>query len=181
MGSLIAMRIALAHASHVAGLCLIASTATAESPEGTAAIGQVRDIWLSTAVPSESIMDIAIQGWGGDTDLAGARARQIKCHWMARHAGAENIDAILASVTGRDTILDKLKEITVPVLIVHGQLDLTWNVKEAKAIRDALVNTKVQLEVLKDVGHMMIWLRDSIDVSCLIEGFAKEVMMTNMK
>lgn len=174
MGSLISMRIALAYASRVAGLCLISSTASAELPEAAAAVAQVRDIWVSTDAPSETIMDIAIQGWGGEADLAGARAQQIKRHWVARHSGAENIDAILASVVGREDILHRLKEITVPVLIVHGELDATWKVQEAEAIRDALVNANVTLHVLKDCGHMVIWLRESGDASRLIEEFVKE-------
>lgn len=174
MGSLIATRLALAYPTRVDGLCLLSSTATAESPEAAAAVAQVRDIWVSTDAPSESIMDIAIQGWGGEADLAGPRATQIKRHWVSRHSGAENIDAILASVVGRDNILGRLKEITVPVLLVHGELDATWKVQEAEAIRDALVNARVKLEVLKGVGHMVIWLRESRDVSDLIAGFVKE-------
>lgn len=71
--------------------------------------------------------------------------------------------------------MSRLKEITAPVLIVHGQLDATWKVDEAEAIHDALVNATVKHEVIENSGLMVVWLRDSSDVSHLIEDFAKEV------
>ncbi|KAH6706318.1 Alpha/Beta hydrolase protein [Leptodontidium sp. MPI-SDFR-AT-0119] len=180
MGALITMRLALSHPSRITALCLISSTATAETPDATAAITQVRNIWVSTVVPSEAIMDISIRGWGGEPDLAGTRAQQIKRHWVARHSGAKNIDAILKSIVERDEILGRLREITVPVLVVHGELDETWKVKEAEAIRDALVNAKVGLEIVKDSGHMVLWLRDSMDIAGMIGNFVGEIITSTV-
>jgi pimeloyl-ACP methyl ester carboxylesterase len=76
MGSCIALRIALSHPSRITALALMSSTAEASSPEATAALSQMRDIWVSTPTPSEEIMDIAIRSWGGDPDVKGPRAQR---------------------------------------------------------------------------------------------------------
>lgn len=174
MGGCIALRMALSHQSHLEGLIIMSTTASEESLEGKAAITQVRDIWVSTPSPSEEIMNIAIQGWGGDPDVNGPRAKQIKRDWIERHSGAERIDSVLQSVTQRDNLLGRLQEITVPVLIVHGQLDATWNLEHAANIEKALVNAKVTIEVVRDSGHLVVWMRDSEDVSRMMADFVND-------
>jgi len=116
-------------------------------------------------------MDIAIRGWGGEPDVTGSRAQQIKRDWVARHSGAENVDAILQSMKLRDDLRERLGEIAMPVLIVHGEKDATWSLKHAEEIRDGLVTTKVHLNIVRDSGHLVLWMRDSEDVSAMVVDF----------
>jgi 3-oxoadipate enol-lactonase len=171
MGGLIALRMALSHNSRIDALILMSTTAGEESAEGNAATTQVRDIWVSTPSPSEEIMNIAIQGWGGDPDVNGPRAQRIKRDWVERHSGAERVDPVLQSVAQRENLLGRLHEITVPVLIVHGQLDATWSLEHAANIQNGLVNAKVIMKVVRDSGHLVVWMRDSEDVSRMMADF----------
>jgi 3-oxoadipate enol-lactonase len=153
----------------------MASTADASSVEATAAVDQVRDIWVSTPSPSEEIMDVAIRGWGGDLDVNCPRAQRIKQNWAARHSGAENVDSILQSVNQRESLLPRLHEITVPVLLIHGEKDETWNIQGALRIQDAIGKAKAQTYIVKDSGHLVIYMRDSEDVSQIIAKFMHQI------
>ena len=178
MGALIALRLSLAHPSRVKALVLMASLATTGSPEAIAMMLEFRDAWVSTgAAPSENIMNAAIVLWGGDPDVTGARAHRIKHDWVERHSGLENVDAILQSVNGRDDIRGRLHEIKIPVLIVHGELDETWKLEEARIARDGLINAEVRFKVIEGCGHLVLWIRDSEDVSEMIGDFLKEQMV----
>lgn len=176
MGAGIALHIALSHPSRITALILMGSTADATTAEATAAISQVRDIWVSTPSPSEEIMDIAIRGWGGDPDVKGPRAQRIKRYWAERHSGAENVDPVLQSIEQREFLFPRLHEITAPVLLVHGEKDETWKLEGMLHIRDALVNTQVKTYVVKDSGHLVIHMRDSEDVSQVMVKFIDEVL-----
>jgi pimeloyl-ACP methyl ester carboxylesterase len=57
-------------------------------------------------------------------------------------------------VEERGGLLDRLGEINVPLLVVHGKEDETWGPNEAVALRDGLVNGAVTFHVVEDVG---IW------------------------
>jgi 3-oxoadipate enol-lactonase len=176
MGSCIALRIALSHPARITALVLMASTVDASSPEGKAAFYQMRDIWVSTPTPSEEIMNIGIQGWGGEPDVKGPRALRVKHYWVERYSGAESVDAILKSVEERDNLFPRLHEIAVPVLLVHGELDETWKLEGMLRIRDALANAKVETYVVKGSGHLVIHMRDSEDVSQAIAQFVNQVL-----
>ena len=176
MGAAIALRLALTHPSHVTALILMGSTADASTAEGTAAVNQMRDIWVSTPSPSEEIMDIAIRSWGGDPDVNGPRAQRVKRDWVARHSGADNVDSILQSVDQRDYLLPRLHEITVPVFLIHGEKDETWKLEGALRIRDAIGKATTKTYIVKHSGHLVIHMRDSEDVSQVIAKFLNEVV-----
>jgi len=175
MGCLISLRLALTHPSRVTALVLMAGTATAATPESIAGILQLREMWVATPKPSEDVMDIAVRGWGGNPDTTGARADRIKRYWQERYSGPENVDATLHSLNEREDIRGRLREIKSPVLLIHGELDETRKLEEAEAIRDELINARVRLEIIKGSGHLVIWMRESNDVSKLIGDFVKEI------
>lgn len=178
MGASVALHAAMSHPSRVTALVVIAATGTAATAEQKAGFEQLAQIWASTPVPTEEVMDASIRSWGGDPDLSGPYARRIKDHWATRHAGGENIYAILRSNQEREDILDRLQVIRGPVLMVHGEKDGTYTLDGAKAIRDGLRNADVKFEVIKDSPHLVIGMRDSEDVSMLIKDFVKEVTAT---
>jgi 3-oxoadipate enol-lactonase len=177
MGGGIALRMALSHTSRITALVLMSTTASEGTPESKAAVIQMRDIWFSTPLPSEQIMDIAIKSWGGDPDVNSPRAQQIKRDWVERHSVPQRLDDVMESVVNRENLLGRLHEITIPVLIVHGEMDATWPLEQAMDIRKGLINAKVSFEVIKSSGHLVLWIRDSEDVSRMIADFVnKEVL-----
>lgn len=175
MGASVVLHTALSHPSRVAALVVIAATGKSATTEQKESFEQLAQVWASTPVPSEEVMDAAIRSWGGEPDLSGPYARRIKDHWATRHAGAENINAILQSNQEREDILGRLEAIQGPVLMIHGEKDGTYPLDGAEAIRDGLRNATVKFEVIKDSPHLVIGMRDSEDVSILIENFVKEV------
>jgi 3-oxoadipate enol-lactonase len=176
MGGGIALRIALAHSSRVTGLVLMATTASGGTPESKGSIIQFRDRWFSTPTPSEQIMDATIRSFGGDPDINPARVQEIKQDWVQRPWGPHRLGDVMESVVNREGLLGRLHEITVPVLIVHGEKDTTWPLEHALDIQKGLTNSKATLEVIKGTGHLVLWIRDSEDVSRMIAEFVnKEV------
>ncbi|KAL2844171.1 putative alpha/beta hydrolase [Aspergillus pseudoustus] len=176
MGTMVALRMALLDQSKLSGLVLLSANASAASDAHKTGFPQLRDIWTSTPAPSEAIMNGAILAWGGTTDVTGPRAQRIRDDWVARHSGKERIDPTLRSMMEREGLLGRLGEVRVPVLLIHGEDDRTYPVQDAVDIQRALVNTEdVSLEVLKGEGHLLVYLRESEDVTGLIRGFAVRV------
>lgn len=171
MGASVALQLALTHQHRISGLVLIGATASAATPQETEAFSQLSKAWSSTPTPSDDVMNLAIQSWGGNPDVNSARAQMIKSYWVARHSGAKNIEAVLESNQERKDIIAGLEDIRVPVLMVHGELDAAYSLEGAEVIRDHLVNADVKFEVVKDSGHLVIGMRDSEDVSQLIGDF----------
>ncbi|KAL2818039.1 Alpha/Beta hydrolase protein [Aspergillus granulosus] len=176
MGTMVALRMALLSQTKLSGLILLSANASAASEAHKIGFPQLRDIWTSTPSPSDAIMNGAILAWGGATDIDCPRAQRIRDDWVQRHSGKENIDPTLRSMMERESLLGRLAEIRVPVLLVHGEDDRTYPVQDAVAIQRGLVNAAgVTLEVLKGEGHILVYLRDSEDVTSLIRGFATKV------
>lgn len=176
MGSMIALRLALLDQARFQGLVLLGSNASAATDAQRSAFYQLRDIWVATSAPSEQIMNPAILSWGGNPDVDGPRATQIKQEWVQRHSGAENVEPTLNSMMERDAVLDRLGDIRVPVLLIHGDDDKTYPLQDAMGIQERLVNADVRLEVVKGEGHLLIHLRESKDMAEWIQAFAQKVL-----
>jgi len=168
---------ALSYSSRITALVLMATTASEGTQESKAAVIQMTDIWFSTPSPSEELMDNAMKSWGGDPDVNCPRAQQIKRHWVERPSDPQRVGDVLMSVMDRENVLGRLHEIAVPVLIVHGEMDTTLPLDQAMAMRKGLLNAKVSFEIIKGFGHLILWIRDSEDVSRMIADFVnKEVL-----
>jgi pimeloyl-ACP methyl ester carboxylesterase len=176
MGSMIALRLVLLDQARFSGLVLLASNASAVTDAQRSAFYQLSDIWVATSAPSEQIMNAAILSWGGNPDLDGPRAKQIKQDWVQRHSGAENVLPTLNSMMERDSLLDRLGEIRGPVLLIQGEDDKTYPLQDAVDIKERLVNADVRMEVVKGEGHLLIHLREAKDVAEWIQTFAHRVL-----
>ena len=171
-GSLISMRMAITHSARVDGIVALSSTSRTSSQAVLDAFAQVYKIWTSTPIPSEEIMNVAIRGWGGDLDVHSDRCKIIKHDWQTRYNGEKNVEAIADCVNKRDDITAWLGDITCPVLLIHGEKDLSWPFDEAKITKEGLPNA--ELQVIPGEGHMLIFARKADDVNGMIWGFLKE-------
>ncbi|EAW11056.1 alpha/beta fold hydrolase [Aspergillus clavatus NRRL 1] len=176
MGSAIAIRMALLDQSRFSGLILLASSAKEMTDAQRDSFNQLRDVWISTPTPSEQIMNAAILSWGGNPDLNGPPAMRIKKHLTDRHSGAENIDPVLNSIMRMDSVLGRLGEIHIPVLMIHGENDMNYSLQDAKGIQQRLVNADARLEVIKDEGHLVVHLREASDVAGWMQEFVKRIV-----
>lgn len=178
MGAMVSLRIALLPTNlNITGLILLGVNTTPPSDAAKASLKYVRDIWTSTAQPSEDIMNLSIQAWGGSPDIEGPRAKKVKEHWVERHSGSENVDNIMDSINNQDDIRGRLREVAVQkVLLVHGSDDLTYPVGEAELVKKGLTAVgDVRLEILDGVGHLVFHIRKGEDVVRLIERFVVDV------
>ena len=173
MGSLIAMRIALNYPQYVNGVVALSSTSRAATPEAVALFQQVYDVWISTPTPSEEIMNLSIQAWGGSPDITCNRAMTIKKNWCERYNGAKNVEAIAQAVNSRDDIVGRLSDIECPILLIQGEKDTTWSLEEAEITVKQLKDGEVK--VVPATGHMLIFIRDAPEVNGWIEEFAKRL------
>jgi 3-oxoadipate enol-lactonase len=163
---------ALSHPTRVKGIVALSSVSRAAPQSVIEAFQKVYTAWVATPTPSEEIMNLAIQGWGGRLDVNSDRCKTIKRDWERRYNGAVNVESIAACLNMRDDIVEKLKDVKIPILLIQGEEDRTWTVEEAEIARDALPNA--ELKVIKGAGHMLIFAREADDVNSLIEGFLKE-------
>ena len=163
---------ALSHPIRVKGIVALSSVSRAAPQSVVEALEQVYKAWVATPTPSEDIMNLAIQGWGGNIDVNSDRCKIIKQDWQTRHNGAVNVEPIAACLNTRDDIVGKLEDVKIPVLLIQGEDDRIWTVEEAKIARNALPNA--ELKIIKGAGHMLIFVSEADDVNSLIEGFLKE-------
>lgn len=83
-----------------------------------------------------------------------------------------NVESIKGCMNTRDDIVDKLKDVKVPVLLIQGEKDATWTIEEAEIERHVLPNAEAK--IIKGEGHMLIFARKADDVNGFIEGFLKK-------
>jgi pimeloyl-ACP methyl ester carboxylesterase len=173
MGSLIAFRTAVTHPSKVDGIIAMSSISRPSTQPVIDAFNQFYAGWVSTPIPSEKLMNLAIYGWGDQTlDVNSNRCKIIKRDWAERMNRDSQVGVISDSVMNRDGFVDELKGIKVPVLLVQGEKDITWSVEEAEIERDVLPNA--ELKVVSGSGHMLIFARKSDDVNGFIEEFLQK-------
>ncbi|MDF9817158.1 3-oxoadipate enol-lactonase [Streptomyces sp. SPB162] len=148
MGGMKALRIALRHPDAVSRLILV-STQPYVEPE-------------RTARPYTAMVEAA-SSWGISTDLAEVIGR-LNFHpsflagpqgqrWVEHFTGlrGQDIDEACASVFRRGDISDRLGDITVPALVVHGEADIPIRIKVARSWVPLLPDAEF-LEI-PDCGH----------------------------
>jgi len=147
-GGFQSQRAALRHPERVAGLILIDSQAGPEDEHRA----QMFD--ASAQVGTES-------GWNEDllaiatTFLFGESAGDdLKRHWMERWMRQDTSDAVelMHVVTRREDLLDRMPEITVPALVLHGDEDVAIEMEKARAMADAL-GGEVEWVTVPKAGH----------------------------
>ncbi|ORY76626.1 Alpha/Beta hydrolase protein [Protomyces lactucae-debilis] len=147
-GGFIAMRMALlasestdpAAQTAVKGLILLGTNAASESDENKQLFKQVRDFWCSTDIPTEDAMRTKTGSFGGPEVVGEETYRQICENWRRRHSGSRGYDPAMRCLSGRDSIVDRLGEIKVPVLVMHGTADTIYSVAGAQQWAKKLPN-----------------------------------------
>ncbi|MFV0306234.1 MAG: alpha/beta fold hydrolase [Desertimonas sp.] len=149
MGARIALHAALARPEHVHGLVLISGTAGIDQPHERAERRR-RDAALAASIERDGV-DVFLQRWLAQpmfatvpADRAGVAAR--------RHNTTAGLASSLRSAgTGaQEPLWDRLAELSVPTLVVAGQLDHRF-VALAKRLHAGI--TGARLSIVPDAGH----------------------------
>jgi len=143
MGGMVAQELVLRHPGRVRTLVLAATFAGGESALGTypPVVQAVAAPFLRGARPPAQLVE-----------LVAAQARQ---YGVARDADAlRAVLGQLAAVGGHDT-LDRLAQVTVPALVLHGERDPVIPVANARILAGAIPGAR--LELLDRAGHVPFW------------------------
>ena len=152
MGGFMALRFALAHPERVDGLVLIDSMATPH-PEAE------REAFAELVAPFEGNHEPAPREIteGSAAELFGETTREERPElvesWVDRWATypAAAVHNELHSWLGREDVTDRLSEIDVPTLIVHGEEDPSIAPSQAEPMLEQLPDA--EMAVVPEAGH----------------------------
>lgn len=138
-GGYCALRAALTYPERVQGVVLLSTCADLDP--NVPDYEQMRDTWRNLG-PVESLLE------GVATMLLGPKENpRMQKHWDMclpkwRKISGENIFHAVNNLLERDDIVPKLKQITCPAFVAHGDADHGMVIARAKAMSDALPNCK---------------------------------------
>ena len=139
-GGFLSMRAALLAPERVRALVLIATQAATETPEKIAEYQAMVDTWAVHGYLDE-LADNVARLIIGDRALEEAT----KARWRAwDHTG---IRAAGGALLGRDDITDRLPELTMPVLCIHGTEDGAISLERARQVCEGVPDCRGFVEV----------------------------------
>jgi pimeloyl-ACP methyl ester carboxylesterase len=130
-GGFLALRVALTAPERVRALILLDTQAGTEDPDVVPLHQGMADDWVANG-PSGEIAEAAASLMIGDPALNES--------WIARWKSRpkESLAAPMHTLVTRDDVTDRLGEITVPALVVHGTADLSISMDKAEALANGL-------------------------------------------
>jgi pimeloyl-ACP methyl ester carboxylesterase len=145
-GGFLSMRAALAAPDRVKGLVLMDTQAGTEDPEKLAGYDQLVEAWVAPGGPPQEVLDTVtgiIIGPGYEDTPA--------WHEKWRGVGEERMRQTYATLTSRDEIWDRLGDIDVPTLVIHGEQDIAIELEIAQRLADGIEGA--ELVVVPGAGH----------------------------
>jgi pimeloyl-ACP methyl ester carboxylesterase len=144
-GGFLSLRTALAHPDMVQGLILIDTQAGTENPELMPYYQQLLERWLTQGMDDElaATIEAIILGDGY------AGAERWKSSW--KQLRPANIQQLFTTLAEREDLTDRLGEIRLPALVIHGDHDASISVDRAQALADGLPDS--QLVMIEGAGH----------------------------
>ncbi|HKM61114.1 MAG TPA: alpha/beta hydrolase [Acidisphaera sp.] len=144
-GGFLSMRAALTQPDAVEALILIDTQAGQEDPAKMPFYQQLIEGWVTSGLSDQAAQIVAsiIMGedWHGTPE------------WIAkwRQWTPPNLLAAFACLAERDDIHDRLFEINVPALVIHGEADVAIPLSKAEALAEGL--PQAELAVIPGAGH----------------------------
>jgi pimeloyl-ACP methyl ester carboxylesterase len=144
-GGYLSLRAALAHPELVQGLILIDTQAGIEDPELMPYYRQLLERWLTQGMDDElaATIEAIILGQGYDG------AERWKESW--KKLRPDNVQQLFTTLSGREDLLDRLAEIRVPAIVIHGDADASISVDRAEALAEGLPDA--ELVLIEGAGH----------------------------
>ncbi|GAB4588408.1 alpha/beta fold hydrolase [Nocardia sp. IFM 10818] len=163
-GGYTVLRAALLAPERVSALLLLDTEAGASSAEQQAEYRRLFDAWTNPEVPITALADNLAPGLIGGTaaDQAPWRAK-----WAASDRSA--ITAAADCLTTRESILDRLPEITCPALVLRGETDAASTAEKSAALAAGLPGAD-PVVTIPGAGHAANWTAPDL-VNAAIGGF----------
>lgn len=132
-GGFLSMRAALLAPHRVKAMMVLGSSAAAEDPAQRAAFTELHDAFVADpAGPPDQVIDAIAHVSLGDT-FDGAEWKAIWKRWPA-----QQFSFAFNALVERDSILDRLGEITTPTYVMHGTDDNSYAPAQGEAIAAGL-------------------------------------------
>jgi pimeloyl-ACP methyl ester carboxylesterase len=144
-GGFLSQRAALTAPERVRALVMIDTQAGPEDPEARVAYDQLIDTWATSDEAPQEILDIVAAIILGN-DWAGTPVWQDK--WRA--LTADRLRQAYKTLVSREDVGPRLAELSIPTLVVHGELDAAISVPTAQALANGLGG---KLVVVPGAGH----------------------------
>jgi 3-oxoadipate enol-lactonase len=166
-GGFVALRLALAHPERVSGLILLSTQAGTEDPEKAALYGAMLDVWEDEGLNDQLAETIAAIILGSEWSE--------RAPWIAkwRQQPRSLLRPAFEALVGREDIHDRLGEIYVPALVVHGTADAAIEMELAERLCAGLANSR-PLVVIEGGGHACN-LTHPIPVNRAVERYLAEL------
>ncbi|HEX6488978.1 MAG TPA: alpha/beta hydrolase [Candidatus Dormibacteraeota bacterium] len=126
-GGFISLRLALLQPERVLGLILIDSQAGLEDPVNVPSYDAMHEVW-TTEGPSDQLLEMVAAIINGDYE----RNADWITKWKAQPA--EAMTPVYRCLMDRDDITDRLPEVGVPALVIHGEVDAAIPMERAEAL-----------------------------------------------
>jgi pimeloyl-ACP methyl ester carboxylesterase len=144
-GGFLSLRAALTHPEIVKALILIDTQAGQEDPAAMAGYQQLIDGWLANGISDDTAEFVATiilgQSWSGSESW--------KAKW--RKITPPNLTGCWDCLGHRDDISARLKEITVPTMVIHGDADAAIPLSLAEVLARGIPGA--ELVVVPGAGH----------------------------
>ena len=144
-GGFLSQRAALTAPERVRALVLIDTQAGPEDPEARVAYDQLIETWATSDEAPQEILDIVAAIILGN-DWEGTPAWQDK--W--RTVTPDRLRQAYKTLVSREDVGPRLSELSIPTLVVHGELDAAIGVPLAQSLADGLGG---KLVVVPGAGH----------------------------
>jgi pimeloyl-ACP methyl ester carboxylesterase len=143
-GGFVALRMALLAPERVTALAVLGTSGEAEDEQIAAAYQQLTEVWIARG--PDTVVEATAEICLGDYDAS---------EWTPKWSQVEpdRLRFISNALIGRDGVLDRVGEITVPALVLHGTADLAYPVAKAEALVAAL--PKAELVTVEGGAHFL--------------------------
>jgi pimeloyl-ACP methyl ester carboxylesterase len=173
-GGCIALRMALIETRRIKGLILLGTAVSSASEQAKINARKSRDKWCETEIPSDEAIVTRAVSFGGPTRVDEKVFGKLKEMWIKRYAGPEGYDPAVNCLLNRDAIEDKLDQINVPTLVLHGADDKMFPPQEAKEWSAKLPKLWKFEIVERGVHHLSLTEPGEEVIARLIPEFIKE-------
>jgi len=144
-GGFLSLRAALRHPELVRALILIDTQAGVEDPERLPGYEAMVQQWLS-AGPDQGMLDV-IAGLILGEGYAGTPEWQDKWRTLSN----DNLVQVFTTLATRDDLHDRLREIEIPAMVIHGEADASISLEIGRNLADGLPNA--EFVIVPDAGH----------------------------
>lgn len=145
-GGYLSLRAALTAPDRVRALVLIDTQSGVEDPANLAAYDQLIDAWAGAEEPPQEILDIVADiilgsGWPGIPTW--------QDKW--RKVTPDQLRQVYKTLVSRqDDVTSRLSELSIPTVVIHGELDAAISVATAQSLANGLGG---KLVVVPGAGH----------------------------